>query len=146
MPQVINIQKEMDNRTFLEGRHVDTPPEELEAAFATLAHYRDGGIFAGGFSGVSRWERHRNGDEIVHVLGGATLLTIMRQSDAETFELTAGMMIIVPQGCWHRFESETGVQLMTVTPQPTDHTGADDPTDTNGDHVTETSRNPSQGT
>ena len=47
----------------------------------------------------------------------------------------ACMMIIVPQGCWHRFESEFGVQLMTVTPQPTDHTGADDPTDTDEDRV-----------
>ena len=98
MPQVIDIQREMDARTFLEGRHVDTAPEELEAAFATLAHYRDGGIFAGGFSGISRWERHRNGDEIVHVLSGATRLTIMSQSNAESFELTAGMMIIVPSG------------------------------------------------
>ena len=132
MPQVIDIQKEMDTRTFLEGRHVNTPPEELEAAFAELANYRDGGIFAGGFSGTSRWERHRNGDEIVHVLSGTTRLTIMRQSDMETFELTAGMMIIVPQGCWHRFESETGVRVMTVTPQPTDHTAADDPNETAG--------------
>ena len=138
MPQVINIQKEMDTRTFLEGRHVNTPPEELEAAFAALANYRDGGIFAGGFSGTSRWERHRNGDEIVHVLSGATRLTIKSQSGAETFELTAGMMIIVPQGCWHRFESETGVRVMTVTPQPTDHTAADDPNETAG--------HPSQGT
>ena len=138
MPQVIDIQKEMDTCTFLEGRHIDTPPEELEAAFATLANYRDGGIFAGGFSGFSRWERHRTADEIVHVLSGATRLTIMSQSETETFELTAGMMIIVPQGCWHRFESETGVRLMTVTPQPTDHTGADDPN--------ETARNPSVGT
>ncbi len=135
MPQVIDIQREMDARTFLEGRHVDTAPEELEAAFATLAHCRDGGIFAGGFSGISRWERHRNGDEIVHVLCGATRLTIMSQSNAESFELTAGMMIIVPQGCWHRFESEFGVQLMTVTPQPTDHTEADDPTGIDEDRV-----------
>ena len=62
---------------------------------------------------------------------------------AETAEkiirkLTAGMMIIVPQGCWHRFESETGVRVMTVTPQPTDHTAADDPN--------ETACHPSQGT
>ena len=33
MPQVIDIQREMDARTFLEGRHVDTAPEELEAAY-----------------------------------------------------------------------------------------------------------------
>ena len=81
MPQVIDIQKEMDTRTFLEGRHVNTPTEELEATFATLANYRDGGIFAGGFSGTSRWERHRNGDEIVHVLSGTTWLSIMSQSE-----------------------------------------------------------------
>ena len=138
MPQVINIQKEMDARTFLEGRHVNTPPEELEAAFAALAYYRDGGRFAGGFSGISRWERHRNGDEIVHVLSGATRLTIKSQRGAATFELTAGMMIIVPQGCWHRFESENGVRVMPVTPQPTDHTAADDPN--------KTARHPTQGT
>ena len=94
MPQVIDIQKEMDTRTFLEGRHVDTPPEELEAAFAKLAHYRDGGIFAGGFSGVSRWERHRNGDEIVHVLSGTTRLTIMRPCD-ELIKALAGSKRVV---------------------------------------------------
>ena len=138
MPQVINIQKEIDTRTFLEGRHVNTPPEELEAAFATLANYRDGGIFAGGFSGTSRWERHRNVYEIVHVLSGATRLTIKSQRGTEIFELTAGMMIIVPQGCWPRFESGSGVRVMPVTPPPTDHTAADDPN--------ETARHPSQGT
>ena len=33
--------------------------------------------------------------------------------------LSAGMLVVVPQGCWHRFASETGVKVMTVTPKPT---------------------------
>ena len=68
MPQVIDIEREMEPLTFLEGRPADSSEDDLAAAFATLAVYRDGGIFAGGFSGMSDWERHSNGDEIVHVL------------------------------------------------------------------------------
>ena len=36
------------------------------------------------------------------------------------YELGAGEMIVVPANTWHRFETD-GVKLMTVTPQPTDH-------------------------
>jgi mannose-6-phosphate isomerase-like protein (cupin superfamily) len=41
--------------------------------------------------------------------------------------MTAGMMIVVPQGHWHQFHSPDGVTVMTVTPQPTEHIHADDP-------------------
>jgi mannose-6-phosphate isomerase-like protein (cupin superfamily) len=41
--------------------------------------------------------------------------------------MTAGMMIVVPQGHWHQFQSPDGVTVMTVTPQPTEHIHADDP-------------------
>ncbi len=27
----------------------------------------------------------------------------------------------VPQGIWHRFESPKGVNVQSITPQPTDH-------------------------
>ena len=40
-------------------------------------------------------------------------------------ELRAGMMVVVPQGLWHRFESPGGVTLMSVTPLPTDHPEVD---------------------
>ena len=35
--------------------------------------------------------------------------------------LKAGMVAIVPQNTWHRFEAPDGVSLMTATPQPTEH-------------------------
>ncbi len=44
--------------------------------------------------------------------------------------LKAGMLTVVPQGCWHRFHAPHGVTLLTVTPQPTDHSTAEDPRDT----------------
>ena len=43
----------------------------------------------------------------------------------QALELGTGMMVIVPKGVWHRFESATGVTLMSVTPLPTDHPPVD---------------------
>ena len=40
-------------------------------------------------------------------------------------ERRAGMLVIVPQGAWHRFESPDGVCLMTATPKPTEHLTVD---------------------
>ena len=32
-----------------------------------------------------------------------------------------GELVVVPQGTWHLFETPDRVQLLSVTPQPTDH-------------------------
>jgi mannose-6-phosphate isomerase-like protein (cupin superfamily) len=32
-----------------------------------------------------------------------------------------GTLLVVPKNIWHRFESPKGVKVMTITPQPTDH-------------------------
>ncbi|MBT5110252.1 MAG: hypothetical protein HOM25_16360 [Rhodospirillaceae bacterium] len=61
-----------ENTTFLEGR---TRLTDTTGYFTRLADYRDGGIFAAGFSGVSQWERHNTGDEIVQILKGAVTST-----------------------------------------------------------------------
>jgi uncharacterized cupin superfamily protein len=113
----------------LRGRTKHTAAAESEPAFARLASYRDGAVFAGSFSGESDWERHMNGDELVHVLDGATTLTIIIDDEQRVFELSAGLLVVVPQGCWHRFQSPEGVTVLTMTPQPTDHSIKDDPRD-----------------
>ena len=51
----------------------------------------------------------------------------MEESGPTSFEMTAGMIVVVPQGLWHRFNAPDGVTVMTATPQPTDHTFAEDP-------------------
>lgn len=127
MLKAVDISEELGKLEFLGGRGPDTSPAEEDRAFARLAEYRNGGVFAGSFSGVSPWERHNEGDELVHVLDGSTLLTIMTVDGPKEFELTGGMVIVVPRSHWHKFRSPEGVTVMTVTPQPTEHTSVDDP-------------------
>ena len=125
--EAVDIEAALAGRPMLKGRTRHTAGAEADAAFATLASFRDGAIFAGSFSGESPWERHRNGDELVHILAGRTTVTIIIDDEARDFEMSAGMLVVVPQGCWHRFQSPEGVTVLTMTPQPTEHTVADDP-------------------
>ena len=129
MIRAVDIEAELAGLSVLRGRSRRTPAEEVTAAFAVLAPFRDGSVFAGRFSGETAWERHRKGDELVHVLDGAATLTIMTGEGPQSFELRAGMLIVVPQGHWHRFEAPGGITVLSATPQPTDHTDAADPRD-----------------
>ncbi len=127
MVKAVDVSRALAGLPVLRGRSPHTCEDDASAAFAALADYRDGGIFAGSFQGESNWERHSKGDELVQVLAGATTLTILTEEDAQELKLTAGMLAVVPEGCWHRFRAPDGVTVMTVTPQPTDHSSADDP-------------------
>jgi len=121
MITVIDLKGEVGKLRTLRGRTPETPEAEREGAFAKLAPYRDGGMFAAKFSGESAWERHPNGDEIVQIVEGATIVHLMTADGPQSVALKAGMVIIVPQNTWHRFEAPDGVSLVTATPQPTEH-------------------------
>ena len=127
MAKAVDIQAELAKLPVLRGRGANTSEEDAEAAFATLAPFREGGLFAGSFDGESPWERHRMGDEMVQILAGATTLTILTDEGPQVLEMKAGMVTVVPQGCWHRFNAPDGVTVLTATPQPTDHSMAEDP-------------------
>ena len=58
---------------------------------------------------------------------GSGIFDILVDEVMQSLELSAGMLVVVPQGCWHRFESESGVKVLTITPKPTQHTHVDDP-------------------
>ncbi|MGE5268472.1 MAG: cupin domain-containing protein [Thiohalocapsa sp.] len=112
---------------MLKGRRPDMTEAERHGtnAFATLTPYRDGNIFGAKFSGNGAWERHPNGDELVQIVEGETKFHIITEAGPETHILKAGMLVVVPQGLWHRFESPNGVALMTATPKPTEHLTVD---------------------
>jgi mannose-6-phosphate isomerase-like protein (cupin superfamily) len=118
---IIDLNAELAKLTMLRGRTPQTTRAEREGTAAQLAPYRDGAIFTGKFSGKGAWERHRNGDELVQIIDGAATLYLATEDGPQSVTLSAGMIAIVPQGTWHRFESPEGVTLMTATPQPTDH-------------------------
>ena len=127
MIKTIDLNRDLAGLVKLEGRGAHTTEDEAQASFMSLGDFRDGGLFAASFSGSSGWERHLKGDEIVQIVEGATRLDVIVGDELESHELTAGMLLVVPQGCWHRFISEHGVKVMTATPQPTEHLHVDDP-------------------
>ena len=57
MVKAVHIETELAKLTVLRDRTPDTPLEEEDKAFATLADLGDGGVFAGSFDGESK----RNG-------------------------------------------------------------------------------------
>ena len=100
------------------------------AAFATLGigDFIDCGVFLGSFDGNAGWERHLKGDELVQVVAGETEFDIIVADERSTLRLRAGHLVVVPQGCWHRFRSATGVTVLTATPRhDEEHTFVDDP-------------------
>ena len=127
MAKAVHIETELAKLPVMRGRTPDTPLEEEDKAFATLAEMGEGGVFAGSFEGESPWERHTKGDELVHVLAGETRLTLLTEDGPQELVMTSGMLTVVPQGTWHRFQAPDGVTVLTVTPQPTDHSTAEDP-------------------
>jgi len=92
-----------------------------EAAFAEVAPIRDGAIYVGHYSGSSEWERHAAGDELVMVLEGTTTVILRKEATEERITLVAQELLVVPAGAWHRFENSKNLKVLTVTPQPTEH-------------------------
>ena len=127
MPKAVDIKAELAKLPVLHGRTPTTPKTESGKAFATVAPFRGEGLTVGSFDGQSAWERHRNGDEIVQIIAGETSLTILTAAGPDVLNLKAGMLAVVPQSCWHRFDAPEGVSVLTVTPGPTDHSTAEDP-------------------
>ena len=121
-PVPISIDTAIAELTFLAERTPTTTAEKSRDAFSSLSSYRDGGVFVGHWAGRSEWERHTAGDEIVMVIDGETTIYFLIDEDEPAAALRAGEFVVVPQGTWHRFETPEGVKVLSVTPQPTDHT------------------------
>jgi mannose-6-phosphate isomerase-like protein (cupin superfamily) len=127
MITILDLKAEFAKLNMLRGRTPQMTEAERKASggFATLAPFRDGNLFSAKFAGNGAWERHPNGDELVQVVDGAATLHLMTAEGPQSFALKAGMLVIVPQGAWHRFEAPQGVSLMTATPKPTEHLTVD---------------------
>ena len=73
------------------------------------------------WAGHSEWERHSAGDEIMMVVGSRTTIFYLLDDGEASASLGPGELVVVPEGTWHRFETPEFVKLMSVTPQPTEH-------------------------
>ena len=130
MIKTFKIDDEIARLTPITNRGEHTTEDDVIAAFAALGKgdFVDAGIFLGSFDGNAGWERHMKGDELVQVVAGSTEFDIIVDDDKRTFRLSAGMLLVVPQRCWHRFRSEDGVTVLTATPRwDEEHMFVDDP-------------------
>ena len=120
-PVVVNVDEAQSELRFLSDRTPGTGDVELDGVFATLARYRDGGIYTGEWAGRTEWERHPVGDEIVMVLDGRTTLYTLDVDGEHAHEMGPNDLLVVPQNTWHRFETPERVRVLAVTPQPGEH-------------------------
>ena len=95
--------------------------QDTSEAFAEVVPYRDGAVYVSYYSGSSEWERHPNGDEVVMVLEGTTTVVLLGNASEERHFLAVNELVVIPVGVWHRFEASDRLKVMTITPQPTDH-------------------------
>src|SRR3989454_4758250 len=103
MIQAVDLHRDLAGLPMLKERYGHPTDAESLKSFATLAAYRDGGIFATHFRGSSGWERHPHGDEVVQILEGphALMLSSMR----------ACSLWSCRQACWWSCPRGVGIAL-----------------------------------
>ena len=125
MTRIIDLNDTFAKLAMLEGRTPTTTASERRESISRLLPYRDGAIFAAKFSGKGAWERHPQGEEIVHIVAGKATLHLITAEGRQSLALQAGMLVVVPQNAWHQFDSPDGDALMTTTPPPTENVRVD---------------------
>jgi mannose-6-phosphate isomerase-like protein (cupin superfamily) len=124
-PSIIDLSAELAKLTMFR-RTPQSMREETKGSVARLASYRDGLLLAIKSSGTDHWERHLTGDELVHILDGTATLEIVCDDGApKSFALRAGMVVVIPQGAWHRGHSSDGTTQINATPFPGEHVELD---------------------
>jgi mannose-6-phosphate isomerase-like protein (cupin superfamily) len=68
------------------------------------------------FSAHPLWERHPNGDELLHVIEGRLDLTVLAEDGPVEMTLGPGQVLVVPQGLWHSPRPQGSVTLLFATP------------------------------
>jgi mannose-6-phosphate isomerase-like protein (cupin superfamily) len=101
------------------GREPDSPIGQFSF------HDCTGGVAA--FTGAPPWERHTAGDELLFVLTGESVLTVIQEGAREVVALRAGHLAVVPQSCWHHNGAESGVTFLYMTPATGNEHSWDDP-------------------
>jgi quercetin dioxygenase-like cupin family protein len=77
----------------------------------------------------SPWERHPEGEELLHVLEGAVEVTLLLDSGPVSRRLDAGSIFVVPRGVWHAHTALAATVEFGATPDQShsEHSTAADP-------------------
>ena len=106
----------------------DTTDEEAEASFGRLVKFDKYTLVVTRFTGLTPWELHPDGDELLHILDGEVDVTVLAPDGLVQFTIQAGSVCVIPQGLWHRQLPRPIVTLLSATPtETTEISFADDP-------------------
>lgn len=97
---------------------IDDTTTEAEADAATRSVARLGPCTLGmmRYAGLTPWERHPDGDELLHVLEGAVDITVLTDDGPRQVSVEAGSVFVCPQGLWHRQLPRPAVTMLYGTP------------------------------
>lgn len=80
------------------------------------------------YSGLTPWERHPDGDELLHVLEGEVEVTVLGEDGPAQVTVPAGSIFVCPRGLWHRQLPRPAVTMLYGTPVENEEVSwADDP-------------------
>lgn len=106
----------------------DTTGAEADAAVRRLAAFGVCTLGVMRYAGLTPWERHPDGDELLHVLDGEVDVTVLADRGPTDVTLRAGSVFVCPRGLWHRQRPRPSVTMLFGTPSDTTQVSfADDP-------------------
>jgi PhnB protein len=106
----------------------DTTGEDADAAVRNVAKIGNLTLGVMSYTGLTPWERHPDGDELLLALDGEVEVTALTDDGPVTRKLRAGEAFVCPQGLWHRQFAEKSVSMLYGTPiEHGEFSMADDP-------------------
>jgi mannose-6-phosphate isomerase-like protein (cupin superfamily) len=108
-------------------RPVEIARADPELAFHEFVPFNDGhfAVFRATGEGAGPWEMHPDTDELLFALEGSVTIELFDDGGNERVPLTAGSLVVVPQGRWHRHvDADNLVELYHTPGQSLD---CDDP-------------------
>ncbi len=94
----------------------DTTGEDADAAVRSIAKIGNLTLGVMSYTGLTPWERHPDGDELLLVLDGELAVTALTDDGPVKRKLRAGEAFVCPQGLWHRQFAEKSVSMLYGTP------------------------------
>jgi PhnB protein len=105
-----------------------TTGEEADAAVRTVAKLDQLTFGVMSYSGLTPWERHPDGDELLYALDGEVEVTVLTDDGPVRETIRKGSAFVCPRGLWHRQLARKSVSMLYGTATETSEVSfAEDP-------------------
>ncbi len=113
-------------------RPVDIAKADPELAFHDFVAFNSDhfAVFRATGAGAGPWEMHPDTDELLFALQGSVTIELFGDGGNECVPLTAGSLVVVPRGRWHRHVDAD--DLVELYHTPGQSLGCDDPSTVSG--------------